>query len=239
MKVLAVDTSTVMATCCIMDEERILGQYSLNQDLSHLENLVPMIKEILDNLNLKIKDIDLFAVAKGPGSFTGLRIAIATMKSFAQIYDKPIVGVSTLEGLAYNLKYQGLTVPMIDARRDRVYTAAYKFEKGKLKEIIRPDAIEINSLIELIKDEEDIMINGNGLFLYRDKLKEELGDRVKFPPLGLVDSYGPSIGELALEKYKEGYRDDYYLLVPEYLRESQAQRELNKKESDEFASNHS
>ena len=100
MKVLAVDTSTMVSTCAVLDDEKILGEYSLNQEVTHSENLVPMIKEMLYNLGLKASDIDLYGVATGPGSFTGLRIGIATVKSLAHVFDKPIVGVSTLEGLA-------------------------------------------------------------------------------------------------------------------------------------------
>ncbi len=101
MKTLAIDTSTMMATCAVLDEDYLLGgEFSLNQDMSHSENLIPMIKEVLDNLKLKPEDIDLYGVAIGPGSFTGLRIGVATVKSFAHIFNKPIIGVSTLEALA-------------------------------------------------------------------------------------------------------------------------------------------
>ena len=103
MKVLGLDTSTMMTTCAVLDDENLLGEYSLNQDMTHSENLVPMIKEILDNLNLEVSDIDLYGVSIGPGSFTGLRIGIATVKSLAHVFNKPIVGISTLEGLAFNL----------------------------------------------------------------------------------------------------------------------------------------
>ncbi len=137
MRVLAIDTSTMVSTCAILEDEKLLGEYSLNQEITHSENLVPMIKEMLDNLELNISHIDLYGVAIGPGSFTGLRIGIATIKAFAHVFDKPMVGVSTLEGLAFNLPYRGIIVPMIDARRNRVYTGIYKWENGNIINIMK------------------------------------------------------------------------------------------------------
>ena len=230
MKVLAVDTSTMIATCAVLDEEKLLGEFSLNQEMTHSENLVPMIKEMLDNLNLRIEDIDLFGVATGPGSFTGLRIGIATVKSFAHVFDKPIVGVSTLEGLAFNLPYDGYIVPMIDARRDRVYTGIYNRIKGNLINAVEPTIMKVDKLLELLREDYDkIMVNGNGTFIYQDIIMDILKDKVDIAPVNLNSCRASSIAELALIKYKEGYRDNYYDLVPNYLRESQAQRELRKK----------
>lgn len=232
MKVLAVDTSTMIATCAVLDEEKLLGEFSLNQEMTHSENLVPMIKEMLDNLNLKISDIDLYGVAVGPGSFTGLRIGIATIKSFAHVFNKPIVGVSTLEGLAFNLPYEGIIVPMIDARRDRVYTSIYKSHMGNLSNILKPSIMEINELLEILnKDYENIIVNGNGVLLHKDRILNKLKDKVKVAPIGLNGCKAASIAELSLEKWENGETQNYYSLVPDYLRESQAQRELRKKES--------
>jgi len=230
LKTLAVDTSTMMATCAVLDEDYLLGEFSLNQDMSHSENLIPMIKEVLDNLKLKPKDIDLYGVAIGPGSFTGLRIGVATVKSFAHVFDKPIIGVSTLEALAYNLPYNGIVVPMIDARRNRVYTGIYKWNQDKIINIMRPTIMEIEDLLDILKTHEDIMVNGNGIHLYRDKIINTLGEKVKLSPIGLNECKASSVGELARIKYSEGIRDNYYTLAPDYLRESQAQRELRKKE---------
>lgn len=230
MKTLAVDTSTMMATCAVLDEDYLLGEFSLNQDMSHSENLIPMIKEVLDNLKLKPKDIDLYGVAIGPGSFTGLRIGVATVKSFAHVFDKPIIGVSTLEALAYNLPYNGIVVPMIDARRNRVYTGIYKWNQDKIINIMRPTIMEIEDLLDILKTHEDIMVNGNGIHLYRDKIINTLGEKVKLSPIGLNECKASSVGELARIKYSEDIRDNYYTLAPDYLRESQAQRELRKKE---------
>lgn len=228
MKVLGIDTSSIMTTCAVIDGEKLLGEYSLNQDMSHSEKLVPMIKEVLDNLNLKIEDIDLFAVSVGPGSFTGLRIGVATIKGFAHLYDKDIIGVSTLEALAYNLSQRDIIVPMLDARRNRVYTGIYEWKQDGLKNILEDTALEIEELIHILKDYESIYVNGQGSLVYRDKLIESLGDKIKFSTIGNNEARGSSICELARKKYLEGKRDDYFTLSPDYLRPSQAERNLEK-----------
>lgn len=220
----------MMATCAVLDEDYLLGEFSLNQDMSHSENLIPMIKEVLDNLKLKVSDIDLFSVAIGPGSFTGLRIGIATVKSFAHVFNKPIIGVSTLEALAFNLPYNGIIVPMIDARRDRVYTGIYQWDMNSLTTIVEPCIMEIEDLLDTLQGYEDIIINGNGVNLHKDKILEKLKDKVVLSPIGLNECRASSIGQIAMMEYNEGKEDNYYTLVPDYLRESQAQRELRKRE---------
>lgn len=230
MKILALDTSTLMATCAIIDGDILLGEYSLNQDMSHSEKLVPMIKEMLDSLGLKIEDIDLYGVSTGPGSFTGLRIGVATIRGFAHLFDKPLVGVPTLEGLAFNLPYNQIIVPMIDARRDRVYTGIYSFVDGKITTIMEPDVLEIDNLLKILEKYEKMVVNGDGSVLYKERIQSSLKGKVMFSTIGQNSCRASSIGELALIKYNEGHRDDYYTLIPDYLRPSQAERELNEKE---------
>lgn len=231
MKVLALDTSTIMTTVAVLDENNLLGEYSLNQDMSHSEKLVPMIEEVLDSIDLKIKDIDLFGVATGPGSFTGLRIGVTTIKTFAHLFNKPVLGVSTLEALAFNLPYNQTIVPMIDARRNRVYTGIYSWKENELVNIMEPTTMDIDELLDnLNKDHNNIVMNGDGSILYKDKIQKVLAEKVRFSTINNNSCSAASVGELALMKYKKGYKDNFYTLVPEYLRESQAQRELNEKE---------
>ncbi len=231
MKVLAVDTSSVVATCAVLDEEKIIGEYSLNQDLSHSEKLSPMIKELMDSLKLKIQDIDIFATAIGPGSFTGLRIGIATMNSYAHVVDKPVIGISTLEALAFNLPNNDIVIPMMDARRDRVYTGIYKWINGELFNIIEPTIMKITELTDFINDNyEKVTVNGDGTLKYKDILEDKLEEKILFAPRGFNHCRATSVGELAILKYNKGEIDNYFTLAPEYLRESQAQREFNKRQ---------
>ena len=130
MKILGLDTSTMMTTCAVMEDDILLGEFSLSLDMSHSEALIPMIGELLGNLGMKIADMDGFAVSTGPGSFTGLRIGLATAKAFAHVTEKPIVGVSSLEALADNMYGHSVVVPMMDARRDRVFSAIYTMDQG-------------------------------------------------------------------------------------------------------------
>ena len=228
MKILGIDTSTKIATIAVIDEEKLLGEYTISQEMSHSENLIPMVKELLLNLHLKIHDIDLYGVAIGPGSFTGLRIGVAAVKSFAHLFQKPIVGVSTLEAMAYNLPHNKIVVPMIDARRDRVYTGVYSWENGILKTIKADDVVEMEQLLKELKAYETIVVNGDGSLLHKDRLIQTLKD-VKFSTKGQNVCKASSICELALIAYNKNKLDDFYTLAPDYLRETQAQRELNER----------
>ncbi len=228
MKILGIDTSTKIATIAVLDEEKLLGEYTLSQEMSHSENLIPMVKELLDNLHIKIEEIDLYGVAIGPGSFTGLRIGVAAVKSFAHLFQKPIVGVSTLEAMAYNLPHNKIVVPMIDARRDRVYTGVYSWENGILKKIKADDVVEMEQLLKELKFYETIAVNGDGSILHKDRLIQTLED-VKFSTMGQNVCKASSICELALIAYNKNELDDFYTLAPDYLRETQAQRELNER----------
>lgn len=228
MKILGLDTSTMISTCAVMEGNEIIGEYTINQNMSHSEKLVPMIKELLDNLNLRPKDIDLYGVALGPGSFTGLRIGVGTVKTLAHLFDKPIVGISTLEALAYNLPYNKTIVPMIDARRNRVYTGIYTWQEEELKTLKEEEAIEIEKLFEILDDYEDIVISGDGSQVYKDVIRENLGDRIKVATAGANICRASSICDLAKRNYERGLVDDYYKIAPEYLRPSQAERSLKK-----------
>lgn len=225
MKILALDTSTLMSTCAIIEDGKLLGEYSLNRDMSHSERLVPMIKDMLAELDIKLKDIDLYAVATGPGSFTGLRIGAATIKGFAHVFDKPVVGISTIEALAFNMPYNNIIVPMIDARRNRVFTGVYTWENCEIKNIEEPMAIDIDELLDSLVDYDEICFNGDGATLYREKIVDKLGSKAKFANIGQDYCRAVSVGELGYKKYLKGVDQDYYTLVPEYLRLSQAERQ--------------
>jgi tRNA threonylcarbamoyladenosine biosynthesis protein TsaB len=230
LKVLAIDTSSMVATCAVLDEEKVLGEYNLNQDMTHSERLIPMIKVIMDSLSLKIEEIDLFAGAKGPGSFTGLRIGLATIKSLAHVLDKPVLGISTLEALAFNIPFGGIVVPIMDARRNRVFTGIYQWENGILINRFEPNIMEIDELIEKVQSfDGKVVFNGDGTVVYKDNISKKLGPNAIFAPIHLNGAKASSVGELAMLKWNKGQRENYFDLVPEYLRESQAQREYKKR----------
>ena len=230
MKVLAIDTSSVVATCAVLDEEKLLGEYTLNQDMTHSERLIPMVKTLMDSLKLKPENIDLFAGSVGPGSFTGLRIGLATIKGLAHVVDKSVIGISTLEALAFNVPFDGIVIPIMDARRDRVYTGIYRWENGKLLNIMEPTILNIDELLDIVDSKyEKVLFNGDGTLVFKDRIDEKLKDKALYAPISLNMAKASSIGELALLKWEEGSQENYFNLSPDYLRESQAQRQLNEK----------
>lgn len=231
MKILAIDTSSMSATCAIIDKDKLLVEYTLNHKLTHSQKIMPIIKEALDSCSLKTKDIDVFAVAKGPGSFTGLRIGVATVNGLAQSVNKKVVGVSTLDALAFNLPYcEGIVVPIIDARRDRVFTGIYKWTNGNLHIIKEQTILEVKELIKVLAERpEKIVFIGDGTHVYKDILSETLGEKAIFAPKSANMARASSVAELAMTKAKEGKTESFFELVPDYLRESQAQREYNEK----------
>ena len=141
MKILSVDTSTMISSCSVMDNGIIIGDYNVNQELTHSETLVPMIKELLQKLNINLSEIDLYAVTKGPGSFTGLRIGMTVIKTFAQVYNKNIVGISTLEALANQIISNDMIIPIVDARGGRVFYGVYKRLNNNLVNIEKDNLI--------------------------------------------------------------------------------------------------
>lgn len=233
MKILAIDTSSIVATCAILDDDKILAEYILNHKMTHSQTIMPMIEQVLDSLNLKPTDIDVYAAAKGPGSFTGLRIGIATIKGLAHATSKAVVGVSTLDALAFNLPFsEGIVVPMMDARRDRVFTGIYKWSTEGLSIVMNQDVLEIDELIKILKERnENIVFNGDGTLVFKDRLIKELGKKANFAPRSVNMARASSVAELAMQKAKEGTFDNLYELAPDYLRESQAQREFDNKKT--------
>ncbi|MGF7059820.1 tRNA (adenosine(37)-N6)-threonylcarbamoyltransferase complex dimerization subunit type 1 TsaB [Brassicibacter mesophilus] len=233
MKVLAIDTSSIVATCAILDDDKLLAEYILNQKMTHSQTIMPMIKEMLDSCNLKPEDIDVYAAAQGPGSFTGLRIGIATIKGLAHATNKSVIGVPTLDALAFNLPFsEGIVVPIMDARRDRVFTGIYKWSSGGLCMLMEQSVLEVDELIQILKERsENIVFNGDGTLVYKDRLIKELGDRAIFAPKSTNMARAASVAELAMAKATEGNTDDLFDLAPNYLRESQAQREYNNRNS--------
>lgn len=229
MKVLAIDTSANVATAAVADNDILLGEYILNHKKTHSQKIMVMIEELFKDLELTIHDIDLFAVANGPGSFTGLRIGVATMKALAHSVNKPIVGVSSLAGMAYNLPYaEHIIVPVMDARQNRVYTASYIWDEG-FKEITAPEAATIEECVEGCGEFLDTIFVGDGAIRHREYIKKKLGDKAIFAPQTAIMQRASSIAALALEKAERGEVSNYADLRPVYLRKSQAERELEEK----------
>ncbi|WP_027625813.1 tRNA (adenosine(37)-N6)-threonylcarbamoyltransferase complex dimerization subunit type 1 TsaB [Clostridium lundense] len=230
MKILSLDSATESATCAIIEDEKLLGEVTFNYKKQHSVILMNMIDYLLKNLNLKISDIDGFVVSKGPGSFTGLRIGAATIKGLSQGIQKPFISVSSLDALAYNLSYtDGIICPILDALRNNVYTAIYKFNDSNLEKLIDYSPMAIDDLIDiLIKYNEKVTFIGDGVPKFCEMLKEKL-PKVSFAPISLNFVKASSLGEIGLNLLKKGLKEDIYEFAPIYLRKSQAEREYEKK----------
>lgn len=216
MNILAIDTSTMISTVTIANDNEILGDFNVNQQKTHSESLVPMIETLLELLGMEFKDIDEFVISKGPGSFTGLRIGMTIAKTLAQVNDKKLIPISTLLALANNSSSDNLKVPMLDARGNRVYGAVYDKD---FNEIIKEDLYTIEDFSEMVNDlDEEIELIGDISLKY-----EDLFEKAKVLPINFRNTIGKSLIKLALEN-KNDY--DLYQLVPNYLRKSQAEREL-------------
>ena len=226
MRVLAIDTSSNVATVAVMEDELLLGEYILNHKKTHSQKIMTMIEQILSELELNVQDIDIFAAAIGPGSFTGLRIGVATVKALAHATGKPVVSVGTLEALAYNVPYaEHIIVPIMDARRDNVFTASYIWDEG-FKEIGEPEAISIDECLESCGEFLDTIFVGDGVKVHREYIKEKLGDKAIFPPANALNSRASSVAALALDKAKRGETQSYLEMKPYYIRSDHGGFEL-------------
>lgn len=225
MKILAIDTSAITATVAILAEEKLVGEISTTTALNHSVTVMPMIDELLKKVNIDISEIDLFACSEGPGSFTGLRIGIGTVKGLAYGLGKKVVGVSTLEALAHNISLTDcLIAPIMDARRGQVYNALYKYDGENLTEVSPPRALSVEELCEDISVKTIFV--GDGVFAYKDKISQFLGDKALFaPPQNLLQRAG-SVAYAALSKTPV----DAEALTAVYLRKPQAEREREEKE---------
>ncbi|MBZ9606433.1 tRNA (adenosine(37)-N6)-threonylcarbamoyltransferase complex dimerization subunit type 1 TsaB [Clostridium estertheticum] len=230
MKILSLDSATQSATCAILDDNKVLGEITFNYKKQHSQILMPIIDELLKNTGINISDIDAFVASKGPGSFTGLRIGMATIKGLSQGSKKPFVTVSTLDSLAYNLAYtDGLICPLLDALRDNVYTALYTFNNYELTRISDYINISLDELINMLKEKNcNISFVGDGTFKFKEKLIANL-PKANFAPAHLNLAKASSLGELGLNLLSNGTFDDIYSSVPIYLRQPQAEREYQEK----------
>ncbi len=223
MKILAIDSTAIVASVALCDDENLIALYTVNNGNTHSETLLPMVESILKEAKLAPADIELFAVSNGPGSFTGVRIGCATIKGLAFGRKVPCIGVSTLEALAYNLKgSDGIICPVMNARRNQVYNALFRFEGDKLIRLCDDRAIAVSELTEELEKEEKIYLSGDGVSITAPLIpNEKLG--FTHPVMAHQNAY--SIAMCALDAYKNGNYVTDIDLAPTYLRPSQAERE--------------
>lgn len=233
MLILALDSSTSVGAVSLYQEERLIAEYNLNLNLTHSQRLMPQIINLMEDARFEVSDLDGIVVGVGPGSFTGIRIGLATAKSLAQSLDIPIIGISTLEVLANNLTYTEKCIcPIIDARRERVYAAGYQGEDelGLKRSVFSEQVIKVRNLIERLKNDfaEDIVFIGAGIKKYGDIIKEKLGEKAEFVFATHNLLRGGVLGRIGLTRLKRGESDDLVEITPNYLKRSQAEIDWEK-----------
>ena len=229
MIVLSIDSSSKVATVALLKDDVLLGEYVLNDKKEHSLILMPLIDELLKECGVSIDDIDGYVVSKGPGSFTGLRIGMATIKGMSFGSDKPYISISSLDALAYSVSsFNGIICPVMDALRENVYTALYKNIDGKLEKILDYTPMDVCDLLTLLKEKgEEVIFTGDGLLKHKEYIKENF-ENPRFAPNHLSIVRASALGELGVNLLSNGIKDDPNS-APLYLKKPQAVRELERR----------
>ena len=224
MKILALDSTADVGTVAICEDEKLIAQITVNTGNTHSETLLPSVEAVLNLAGISINDIDLFACSTGPGSFTGVRIGVATIKGLAYGKNKPCASISTLDALARNLSgFDGIICPVMNARRSQVYNALFECRRGEIKRLCPDRAISIEELDgELSQIDDKIYLCGDGYSITKSALKKVAIENVPYR-LRLANAY--SVAMCAIDNYERGEILTDSTLVPIYLRPSQAERE--------------
>ena len=227
MKILAIESSSLVASAAVADESVLLAEYTIHHKITHSQSLLPMIDEICRMTEQAPGSFDAIAVAAGPGSFTGLRIGASTAKGLGMAWNCPLVAVPTLDAMAYGLwNTQGLICPIMDARRGQVYTALYRFEDGKMERLLDAAALPLSELMdEVQKHGERTVFTGDGLPVFEGQIRAALGEQAAFAPPHLNRQRAAAVAALGLEMLRRGETVSAAQFAPTYLRMSQAERE--------------
>ena len=246
MRVLAIDSSGLTATVAVVEDTQTVAEYTINYKKTHSQTLLPMIDEVVKMTELDLNTIDAIAVAGGPGSFTGLRIGSATAKGLGFALNKPLIHVPTVDGLAYNVYgCEDIICPIMDARRNQVYTGIYTFsKKAGTKEgsnLVEPVfqvikmqmAVSIEELAErLNRYRRPVLFLGDGVPVYENILAEKLTVPYSFAPAYMNRQRAAVVGTLGIQYYKAGKFETAEEHRPDYLRVSQAERERAQREKE-------
>mgnify|MGYP001382683729 CR=1 FL=1 len=232
MKILAIESSGLVAGVAVVEDGRTLAEYNVSHKKTHSQTLLPMLDEVKRMIGLDLSTVDAIAVSGGPGSFTGLRIGSATAKGLGLALDLPIAAVPTTEALAYNAcSAPELVCPIMDARRGQVFNGLYRFQGNNMETIAGQRIIDMNELIgELNERGEDVLFLGDAVSVHKDKIGSEMTASYRFAPAHMNAQRASALGTLAMKYAAAGKTVSAADHVPEYLRMSQAERERALKE---------
>ena len=218
MKILSVDTSSKICSCAILEDEKIIDEINLNNEKTHSENLIPIISRILEKNKLNLKNIDLISCSVGPGSFTGIRIGVASIKAIAEVHNIKIASVTSLEILARIDESEKIKVALIDARNNQVYCGIFDNEYNQIEELIADD---IFNVIEILKKYKKMNFIGDGAVLHKEKILENIPNA----EFSKINNQSAALGgKIAYKKYLNQDLKDADTIIPIYLRKSQAER---------------
>ena len=234
MRILALDSSGLVASAAVVEEDQTIAEYTVNYKKTHSQTLLPMVDEIAGMIELDLGTLDAIAVAAGPGSFTGLRIGSATAKGLGLALDIPLIHIPTLEGLAYNLySVSEMVCPLMDARRKQVYTGVYSFQGG-FSTVVDQCAVPVVELADRLNElGQAVIFLGDGVPVYRDVLDKALSVPHTYAPAHMNRQRAASVGALGIEYFKQGRTETAAQHAPDYLRMSQAERERAQREKKE------
>ena len=235
MKLILLDSSGLTASVAVTEDNNLIAEYNVQYKKTHSQTLLPMLDELKSMVELDLKTVDAVAIAKGPGSFTGLRIGSATAKGLCQALNIPIVEIDTLEGLACNAYgFSGIVCPMMDARRQQVYTGAYVFNRKEggfeMETLLPACALSIEEISQKLNElsknsQKDVLLLGDGIPVYEGSLRELITVPFSVAPLHMNRQRASAFAFLAVDRFAKGQAVDFKDHAPEYLRLSQAERE--------------
>lgn len=226
MKILGIESSSLVASAAIVTDDILTAEYTVNFKKTHSQTLLPMIDEIVRMTETELETIDAIAVSGGPGSFTGLRIGSATAKGLGLALKKPLIHIPTVDAMAWNLwGARGLVCPIMDAKRNQVYTGIYRMENG-LEAVKEQCAMDMGALAEeLNRLGEPVIFLGDGVPVYKEIIEECVKVPIAFAPAHLNRQRAAAVAALGAIYFAEGKSETAAEHGPDYLRKSQAERE--------------
>ena len=227
MIVLALETATTTGGIAIVKDTSLIGEIRTNVKIAHSERLMGSVDWLLKTSDISVNEISAFAISIGPGSFTGLRIGLCTVKGLAYATDKPVIPVPTLDAFARSLHLCPYSLcPMLDARKNEVYTGLYKWKDGVCIKVIPERAV--NPVVFLKEIKEPTVFAGDGATTYRKLIKDMLKDNALFVPPTRMSPSAVTVAEIAIEKIRSGFASDPLTLTPFYIRQSEAEVHFKK-----------
>ncbi|MCD7826789.1 MAG: tRNA (adenosine(37)-N6)-threonylcarbamoyltransferase complex dimerization subunit type 1 TsaB [Clostridiaceae bacterium] len=226
-KILAIDSSGLVASAAVLADDTLVAEFTVNNKKTHSQTLLPMVDQVMKMSGIGLRELDAIAVAAGPGSFTGLRIGSSTAKGMALALEIPIVSVPTLEGLAYRITdWKGVVCPLMDARRNQVYTGVYRVKPGQLDCVAGQQAAAVPLFLQQLNElGEEVLFLGDGVPVYEPAIREQLTVSYQFAPVHMNRQSAGAVAALGKIYFEQGKTETGREHKPVYLRQSQAERE--------------